>query len=38
MFVTIFLAVVTGVAFWAWLAGLPGRISPSSAFDAATVA
>ena len=26
-FVTLFLAVVAGVAFWVWLAGLPGRIA-----------
>jgi len=26
-FVTIFLAVVAGVAFWVWLTGLPGRIA-----------
>jgi Protein of unknown function (DUF3302) len=26
-FVTLFLVVVAGVAFWVWLAGLPGRIA-----------
>jgi hypothetical protein len=26
-FVTLFLAGVGGVAFWVWLAGLPGRIA-----------
>ena len=26
-FVTLFLVVIAGVAFWVWLAGLPGRIA-----------
>jgi hypothetical protein len=26
-FLTLFLCVVAGVAFWVWLAGLPGRIA-----------